>query len=112
MTPAETVALTAEGPNRVTALAASGAAGYLLMHMPRFACALAVLLLAGCAQSWQAPAGMSPATQASDRAACEQEARQAATAQVGTGTDAEVARQQTLTQCLEARGWRLRRQAR
>jgi hypothetical protein len=49
------------------------------MTMPRFASALAVLLLAGCAQTWQAPAGMSPATQASDREACEDDARQAAT---------------------------------
>jgi uncharacterized lipoprotein YajG len=76
------------------------------------AAALAVLLLAGCAQTWQAPAGTSPATQASDQAACEEEAQQAATVQVGTAAEAAVARQQTLSQCLEARGWRLRRQAR
>jgi hypothetical protein len=68
--------------------------------------------LAGCAQTWQAPAGMSPAAQASDRAACEEDARQAAAAQTGSGADAEVARLETLTQCLEARGWRLQRQAR
>jgi hypothetical protein len=71
---------------------------------------LAVLLLAGCAPTWQAPAGMSPAAQASDRSACEEDARQAAAAQTGTGADAEVARLQTLTQCLEAHGWRLRKQ--
>jgi outer membrane biogenesis lipoprotein LolB len=82
------------------------------MTMPRFIRALAVLLLAGCAQTWQAPAGMSPATQASDREACEEEAWQAAAAQVGTGADAELARLETLMQYLEARGWRLRRQAR
>jgi hypothetical protein len=73
--------------------------------------ALTVLLLAGCATTWQAPAGMSPEAQASDQAACEEEARQAAMAQTGTGADAEVARLQTLTQCLEAHGWRLRKQA-
>ena len=74
--------------------------------------ALTVLLVAGCAPTWQAPAGLSPAAQASDRAACEEEAGQAATAQTGTGADAAVARLQTLTQCLEARGWRLRKQTR
>jgi hypothetical protein len=82
------------------------------MDIHRLGCALAVLLLAGCAQTWQAPAGMSPAAQASDRAACEEDARQAAAAQTGSGADAEVARLETLTQCLEARGWRLQRQAR
>jgi uncharacterized lipoprotein YajG len=82
------------------------------MDMHRLTLTLAVLLLAGCAPTWQAPAGMSPAAQASDRAACEEDARQAAMAQTGTGADAEVARLETLTQCLEARGWRLRRQAR
>jgi hypothetical protein len=82
------------------------------MDMHRLTLTLAVLLLAGCAPTWQAPAGMSPAEQASDRAACEEDARQAAMAQTGTGADAEVARLETLTQCLEARGWRLRRQAR
>ena len=82
------------------------------MDIHRLGCALAVLLLAGCAQTWQAPAGMWPAAQASDRAACEEDARQAAAAQTGSGADAEVARLETLTQCLEARGWRLRRQAR
>jgi len=80
------------------------------MDIHRFARVLAVLLLAGCAPTWQAPAGMSPAAQASDRAACEEDARQAAAAQTGTGADAEVARLQTLTQCLEAHGWRLRKQ--
>jgi hypothetical protein len=64
------------------------------------------LLLAGCAPTWQAPAGMSPATQAQDRAACEEAARQAAMAQTGSGTDAAAVRLQTLSQCLEARGWR------
>ena len=72
---------------------------------------LAVLLLAGCAPTWQAPAGMSPEAQASDQAACEEEARQAAMAQTGTGADAAVARVETLTQCLEAHGWRWRKQA-
>ena len=81
------------------------------MDIHRFARVLAVLLLAGCAPTWQAPAGMSPTAQASDRAACEEDARQAALAQTGTGADVEVARQQTLTQCLEAHGWRLRKQA-
>ena len=52
---------------------------------------------------------MSPAAQASDWAACEEDARQAAFAQTGTGADAAVARLETLTQCLEARGWRLRK---
>jgi len=80
------------------------------MDLHRFAYALAGLLLAGCAPTWQAPAGMSPADQASDRAACEEEAQQAAAAQTGTGADVEVARLQTLTQCLEAHGWRLRKQ--
>jgi hypothetical protein len=80
------------------------------MYIHRLGCALAVLLLAGCAQTWQAPAGMSPAAQASDRAACEEDARQAAAAQTGSGADAEVARLETLTQCLEAHGWRLRKQ--
>jgi uncharacterized lipoprotein YajG len=79
------------------------------MDIHRLGCALAVLLLAGCAQTWQAPAGMSPAAQASDRAACEEDARQAAAAQTGSGADAEVARLETLTQCLEAHGWRLRK---
>ena len=79
------------------------------MDMHRFACVLAVLLLVGCAPTWQAPAGMSPAAQASDRAACEEDARQAALAQTGTGADAAVARLETLTQCLEARGWRLQK---
>jgi hypothetical protein len=81
------------------------------MNMYRFAYALVGLLLVGCATTWQAPAGMSPEAQASDQAACEEEARQAAMAQTGTGADAEVARLQTLTQCLEAHGWRLRKQA-
>jgi hypothetical protein len=80
------------------------------MDRYRFAYVLAILLLAGCAQTWQAPAGMSPAAQASDRAACEEDARQAAAAQTGSGADAEVARLETLTQCLEAHGWRLRKQ--
>jgi hypothetical protein len=83
----------------------------MLMKMYRFACALAVLLLAGCAPTWQAPAGMAPEVQASDQAACEEEARQVAMAQTGTGADAAVAQMQTLTQCLEARGWRLQKQA-
>jgi len=74
-------------------------------------CVLAVLLLMGCGPTWQAPAGLSPAAQASDQAACEEEARQAAVAQTGTGADAEVARLETLTQCLEAHGWQLRKQA-
>ena len=81
------------------------------MDIHRSAHMLAVLLLAGCAPTWQAPAGMSPAAQASDRAACEEEAQQAAAAQTGTGADAEVTRLQTLTQCLEAHGWRVRKQA-
>jgi hypothetical protein len=81
------------------------------MNMHRFACALAVLLLAGCAPTWQAPAGLSPAAQASDWDACEEDARQAEMAQPGTDADAAVARLQTLTQCLEARGWRWRKQA-
>ena len=105
------VSLVIEGRHHVTPLMASGEEGYLSMNMHRFARVLAVLLLAGCSQTWQAPAGMSPEAQASDRAACEEEARQAAAAQTGSGTDAEVARLQTLTQCLEAHGWRVRRQA-
>ena len=80
------------------------------MGMHRFARVLSVLLLAGCAPTWQAPAGMSPAAQASDWAACEEDARQAAFAQTGTGADAEIARLETLTQCLEAHGWRARKQ--
>ena len=81
------------------------------MDIHRLGCALAVLLLAGCAQTWQAPAGISPAAQASDQDACEEEARQAAMAQTGTGADAAMARMATLTQCLEARGWQLRKPA-
>ena len=79
------------------------------MDRYRFAYVLAVLLLAGCTPTWQAPAGLSPAAQASDQAACEEEARQAAMAQTGSGADAAVARLETLTHCLEARGWRLRK---
>ena len=71
--------------------------------------ALTALLLAGGAPAWQSPVGLSPEAQASDRAACEEEARQAAMAQTGTGADAEVAWLQTLTQCLEAHGWRWRK---
>jgi len=81
------------------------------MDIHRFARVLAVLLLAGCAPTWQAPADMSPAAQASDQDACEEDARQAAAAQTGSGADVEVARLQTLTQCLETHGWRLRKQA-
>jgi hypothetical protein len=81
------------------------------MNIHRLAIMLAGLLLVGCAPTWQAPAGMAPAVQASDQAACEEEARQAAMAQTGTGADAAVARLQTLTQCLEARGWRLQKRA-
>jgi hypothetical protein len=81
------------------------------MAIHRFAFVLAVLLLMGCTPTWQAPAGLSPAAQASDRDACEEEARQAAMAQTGTGADAAVARMVTLTQCLEARGWQLRKPA-
>jgi hypothetical protein len=81
------------------------------MNIHRLSTTLAVLLLAGCAPTWQAPAGMAPATQASDQAACEEEAREAAMTQKGSGTDAAVARMQTLTQCLEARGWRLQKRA-
>jgi hypothetical protein len=81
------------------------------MDIHRLARVLAVLLLAGCAPTWQAPAGMSPAAQTSDRAACEEDARRAAAVQTGTGADAELARLQTLTQCLEEHGWRLRKQA-
>ena len=80
------------------------------MDIHWFARVLAVLLLAGCAPTWQAPAGMSPAAQARDRAACEEDARQAALAQTGTGANAEIARLETLTQCLEAHGWRARKQ--
>jgi hypothetical protein len=83
----------------------------MIMDFHRLGCALAVLLLAGCAPTWQAPAGMAPAAQASDQAACEEEARQAAMTQTGSGADAAVARLQTLTQCLEARGWRLQKRA-
>ena len=79
------------------------------MDRYRFACILALLLVAGCAPTWQAPAGLSPAAQASDQAACEDDARQAAIAQMGSGADAAVARLETLTHCLEARGWRLRK---
>jgi hypothetical protein len=75
------------------------------------AMALTGLLLASCAPTWQAPAGMSPEAQASDRASCEEEARQAAMAQTGTGADAEVTRLQTLTQCSEGLGWWLRKRA-
>jgi hypothetical protein len=82
----------------------------MLMSIHGLAITLAVLLLAGCAPTWQAPAGMSPAAQASDRAACEEDARQAALAQTGSSADAEVARLETLTQCLEAHGWRVRKQ--
>jgi hypothetical protein len=81
------------------------------MNIHRLSTTLAVLLLAGCAPTWQAPAGMSPEAQASDQAACEEQARQAAMAQTGTGADAAVAQMQTLTQCLEARGWRLQKRA-
>lgn len=81
------------------------------MDRYRFAYVLAILLLAGCAPTWQAPAGLPPAAQASDRAACEEDARQAALAQTGTGADAAVAQMQTLTQCLEARGWWLQKRA-
>jgi hypothetical protein len=81
------------------------------MNIHRLSATLAVLLLAGCAPTWQAPAGMSPEAQASDQAACEEQARQAAMAQTGTGADAAVAQMQTLTQCLEARGWRLQKRA-
>jgi hypothetical protein len=81
------------------------------MSLHGFAIVLAVLLLAGCAPTWQAPAGLSPAAQASDQAACEEEARQAGMAQTGTGADAAVAQMATLTQCLEARGWRMRKPA-
>jgi hypothetical protein len=81
------------------------------MDRYRFSYVLAILLLAGCAPTWQAPVGLSPAAQASDQAACEEEARQAAMAQTGTGADAAVARMATLTQCLEARGWQLRKPA-
>jgi hypothetical protein len=108
------VDLTAAGRNQVAALTASGEEGEMRMALPRCARVLAVLLLAGCAPTWQAPAGLSPAAQASDRAACEEEARQAAAAaaaQTGTDTAAELARMQTLTQCLEARGWQWRKQA-
>jgi hypothetical protein len=69
------------------------------------------LLLAGCAPTWQAPAGLTPAAQARDQAACEEEAWQAAMTQKGSGADAAVARLETLTQCLEARGWRLQPRA-
>jgi hypothetical protein len=78
------------------------------MNIHRLAIMLAGLLLVGCAPTWQAPAGMAPAVQASDQAACEEEAPMA---QTGTGADAAVARLQTLTQCLEARGWRLQKRA-
>lgn len=81
------------------------------MDMHGFARLLVVLLLVGCAPTWQAPAGMAPEAQASDQAACEEEARQAAMTQTGSGADAAVARMQTLTQCLEARGWRLQKRA-
>ena len=65
---------------------------------------LAALLLAGCAPTWQAPAGMSPEAQASDQAACEEEARQAAMAQTGTGADAAVAQMLSFAQVLSAEG--------
>ena len=81
------------------------------MNIHRLAITLAVLLWAGCAPTWQAPAGLSPEAQASDQAACEEEAQQAAMAKTGTGADAAVAQMQTLTQCLEARGWRLQKRA-
>jgi hypothetical protein len=77
------------------------------MTMHRVARVLAVLLLAGCMPTWQPPPGMSPAAQAQDQAAGEAEGRPAM-AQTGSGTDAAVARRQTLSQCLEARGWRAR----
>ena len=70
-----------------------------------------LLLLAGCAPTWQAPAGLTPAAQARDQAACEEEAWQAAITQQRSGTEAAVARLETLTQCLEARGWRLQKRA-
>jgi hypothetical protein len=83
----------------------------MIMDIHRLAIMLAGLLLAGCAPTWQAPAGLAPEAQASDQAACEEEARQVARAQTGTGADAAVTRMQTLTQCLEARGWRLQKRA-
>jgi hypothetical protein len=83
-------------------------AGYFVMIRHRFARVLAVLLLADCAPTWQPPPRLSQAAQAQDRAACEEEGRQAAMAQTGSGTDAAVARIQTLSQCLEAHGWRAR----
>jgi hypothetical protein len=67
------------------------------------------MLLAGCAPTWQAPAGMPAAAQVQDRAACEEEASHAGMAQTGSGTDAAAARLQALSQCLEARGWRLQK---
>jgi hypothetical protein len=79
------------------------------MKIHRLSTTLAVLLLAGCAPTWQAPAGMSPEAQASDQAACEEEGREAQIAHQRSGTEAAVVRLETLTQCLEARGWRLRK---
>jgi S-methylmethionine-dependent homocysteine/selenocysteine methylase len=61
------------------------------------------LLLAGCAAPWQAPAGTSPAEQARDWDDCQAQAEQVT---VGQAAQVDVVRMQTLTQCLEARGWR------
>jgi hypothetical protein len=63
------------------------------------------LLLAGCVPIWQPPAGTTPAEQARDRATCEEEASQAAAAQPGSTADVELARMQTLNQCLAVHGW-------
>jgi outer membrane murein-binding lipoprotein Lpp len=91
------------------------------MRINPFALALTVLLWAGCAPTWQAPAGLSPEAQASDQTACEEDARQAAVAQIGSDADAmaqtgsagdvELARLEAFIQCLEARGWRLQKRA-
>jgi len=57
------------------------------MDMHRFAFVLAVLLLMGCTPTWQAPAAYRLRPKLADRDACEEEARQAAMAQTGTGRD-------------------------
>ena len=63
----------------------------MLMKIYGLAVTLAVLLLVGCAPTWQAPAGMSPAAQASDQAACEEDARQAAMARTHSTGDSDSA---------------------
>ena len=107
---AEAVDLTAEGRKQVAALAASCDKVKILMTFHRFATMQAVLLYRPSPRAGGTGEHFARTTSQRAGRVCG-EARQITMAQTRTGTDAALARVETLSRCLEAHAWRWRKQA-